>query len=109
MATNYYFHKATWDISTNPNNGVKLNTPLVFALTPILGALFLMFLPFVGFVLLGQAIAGAIAERFSGLFLGSMVPGEAHLTGKPAESVKSPTQDEKLENLEKEIKTLRER
>lgn len=106
--TNYYFHKADWSINTDPKNGIKVSIPLIFALVPILGALFLMFLPVIGFVLLFQQIAQATANGARSLVGSAVVPmpaaGTAHLTGR--ESVEKGS-DDTLKDLESEIASRR--
>ena len=84
----------------------------------MLGGLFVVFLPVIGFVLAFQAAARPIVGLFrkSAAELASTVtpgwaPGEAHLTGKRAEKGaeegKAPRADERLEKLEQEIEAKR--
>jgi len=95
--------KGTW---------IAIPAMAALALTPLFGALFLMFLPMIGFILTAEAAAkkvAALATGASGELAATMapgwVPGEAHLTGKAGEEKKAgegsaaPT----LEQLEKEI------
>lgn len=56
METSYYFHHQDWCFNTDPVGGMKIPTALVVLAAPIMGAMFLMFLPFVGFYLTGQAL-----------------------------------------------------
>ena len=95
----YYFHK-NWTIDTTPG-GVKLPTVAVFLLVPILGALFLMFLPLIGFLLAIQAAALKVKSLALDLLSASTTPvaiGEAHFTGKPTDP---------LDEMEKEIENRR--
>jgi hypothetical protein len=87
--------------------------PLLFAVVPVVGLGFLIFLPAIGFALIGQAIfyklTGHVAEGASAL-AATVVPdhatGAAYLAGqkegdKPAEAAPE------LEKLEEEIKEKR--
>lgn len=111
----YFFHKASWTIDTNPERGLRLPLPVVFLVVPVLGAVFLMFLPVIGFILLGQTIAVRLSE-FAGKLVENSMPlgaaiGEAHLTGAPPEAAKKETeedpQDAKLRQLEREVASKR--
>lgn len=51
MAT--YYDPARWSLSSTPP-GVRIPAPLVLAVAPALGALFLMFLPALGFWMVGR-------------------------------------------------------
>ena len=72
---------------------VKVPFPLLFVVVPVMGALFLVFLPFIGFALFGYAIlrkVGLVARRGAEDLAATMspglpLPGEAHFTGKPGE------------------------
>lgn len=100
----YYFH-SDWSINTTPG-GVKLPTILVLALVPMMGALFLMFLPLIGFVLCVQALAlkaRSIAIELVASMAGNVAVGEAHLTGSPPKSEGSDV----LADLQNEIENLR--
>lgn len=66
----------------------------VLVLAPVLGGLFVVFLPVIGFVLVAQHMArlGAMAvKRAGGALAGNVAPawrpGEAYLAGKPEEKV----------------------
>jgi hypothetical protein len=126
VQSGYYFNSANWSIQPVAEDGARLPAtegtfyavPTVVALlaTPILGLAFLVFLPFIGFLLTFKAAVAPVAQLIHGS-AGSMAatmspgwqPGEAHLTGKRAEhpsvEEKGPTAavGEELEALEQEI------
>ena len=63
----YYWNTRSWEVEVVSNEGgklkgdagtsyVKVPFPALFVIVPLLGALFLMFLPFIGFALLAYAI-----------------------------------------------------
>ncbi len=126
----YYWNPRSWEVEVVPPEGarlkgapetsyVKVPFPLLFVIVPLLGALFLMFLPFIGFALAAQAAVMPIIRVFhrSATDLAATVspgwrPGEAHLTGKREESAgveeKGPTAgSERLDALEREIEEKR--
>ncbi len=88
--------------------------PLLFAVVPVVGLAFLMFLPAIGFALFGQAIAmkvtGHVAEGATNLaatVAPDLATGAAYMTGhkegeKPAEKAAP-----ELEKLAKEIEEKR--
>jgi hypothetical protein len=126
VQTGYYFNPVTMNVALVSRDGERLPNekgtwfaiPAIaaLALTPLLGALFLMFLPAIGFALCAEAAGHKMAEAFRGTAsdLAATVspgwaPGEAHFTGKRTAETKagSPTQDDRLAALEKEIQERR--
>ncbi len=126
----YYFSAKSWTLHPMPNDGealpgapgekyVHIPLLLAFAVAPIMGAAFLMFLPFVGFYL---AISAALrpvtrgfrrsAEEVAATLAPGWVPGEAHLTGKRAEDKsveeKGPPAEDALSGVEREVAKRRE-
>ena len=123
VAGGYYWNPRSWEVEVVPTEGgklkgaanagyVKLPFPVLFVVVPLLGALFLMFLPLIGFAMFGYAIvkkvtggvkAGA-TELASTVAPGNFATGEAHFTGKPGEEKpgEAPKSAE-IEKLEKEI------
>ena len=119
----YYWNTSSWAVQVVSSEGgrlegaetvkyVKVHFLALFLIVPVLGALFLMFLPFIGFGLFVYAVAkrltGGVAkgatELASTVQPGSFAAGSAYFTGKEgegkgAEAPKSP----ELEKLEKEI------
>ena len=119
----YYWNTRGWEVEVVPSEGarlkgaaaakyVKVPFPALFVIVPILGALFLMFLPFIGFGLFAYAIAkrltGSVAkgatELASTVQPGSFAAGSAYFTGKEGEAkgAEAPKSAE-LAKLEKEI------
>jgi hypothetical protein len=86
---------------------------LLAAAAPVLGGLFVVALPIVGFGAAAYAIgrklthrARAGAKEIAATVTPRWVPGEAHLTGKPPEAgagEAAPARDERMQELEKEI------
>ncbi len=125
----YYLNLSRWAIEPVAKDGdrlpegkgewIAIPTVAALALTPVLGATFLMFLPVVGFALSLQALASPVVRMFrsSAADLAATVspgwqPGEAHFTGKSAEGTgegdEGPAaQDERLDALEREIEQRR--
>ncbi len=97
----YYWNVGSWKVEVVPEEGgtlpgearyVKVPFPLLFVVVPLMGALFLMFLPFIGFALLVHAIARKVtggvkaqATALAATVSPGWAPGAAHLTGKPGE------------------------
>lgn len=125
----YYFNLQRWSLHPVARDGEQLpgpaaevywHLPLLAAvvLAPVMGAAFLMFLPFIGFYLVAQAIAGRVARLFgrsateiAATMTPGWQPGEAHLTGKRAdaeEAAKGPAAQDELSELEAEIAKRRQ-
>ena len=129
VASGYYLSLSTWTLHPVARNGELLTgrageqfapvpTLAAFALAPVLGALFLMFLPIVGFWLTCVAatrpaarLANRIATAFAATVEPGWEPGHAHLTGKPARAaaVAEPArvEEDPLDVLEREITAMR--
>jgi hypothetical protein len=124
VAGGYYWNLGKWEMATVQGEAgrldghagdkyVKVPLPLVLAVAPMMGGLFVMFLPFIGFALTADAAAraGIKAARELGADLASLVtpgwrPGEAHMQGKrPDEKAdaKAPAAADGLDKLQKEI------
>ena len=125
----YYWNLGKWEVIPVERDGVTLpggrgdkfmKVPLlaVFMLLPVMGGLFVVFLPFIGFALAFYAAAKPLVALFhrSAKDLASTVspgwlPGETHFTGKRAEEPRPekapPSKDERLEALEREIASKR--
>ncbi len=127
----YYWNARNWSITPVPRPGgllpggprdryLKVPTLAALMLMPILGGLFVVFLPAIGFALVAYALAkkvaallGGSAADFATTLTPGWRPGEAHLTGKPGEGDKDlPREhgagDQALEALRKEIAEKRE-
>jgi hypothetical protein len=123
----YYWHAAQWEIVTisGRDGGVLPGGPdegyygipvlAMLMLAPIMGALFVVFLPFIGFAILAQYAAQAAVAAFKrqALHAGATLspawrPGEAYLAGKPeekGEGTAEPKVEAKLLALEQEIES----
>ena len=96
---------------------VRVLFPLLFVLVPLMGGIFLVFLPFIGFAMFVYAIAKRVgggvkrgATELASTVSPGLVPGEAHLTGKKGEEEAGETKaPAHLERLEKEIEERREK
>ena len=118
----YYWNVRNWEVEVVPSEGgrlkategtrVKVPFPALFVIVPLLGALFLMFLPFIGFALLAYAIVkkvtGGVKQGATELAAtvqpGSFAAGSAYFTGKPGEEKKAEgATSPELEKLEQEI------
>lgn len=103
----YYWNARSWEVEVVSNEGgalrgatdaryVKVPFPALFVIVPLLGALFLMFLPMIGFALFAYAIAKKVTggvkqgatELASTVQPGQFAAGAAYFTGKPGEEEK---------------------
>lgn len=100
----YYFNAKNWTLEPVANDGTALpgakgekylRIPLLlaFVVAPIMGAAFLMFLPFVGFYLAFSAALRPVVRLFShsateiaATMSPGWAPGMAHLAGKAPEA-----------------------
>ncbi len=116
----YYFSISTLAVEVISEDGgrlpgasttryVSVPFPLLFLILPVVGLAFLMFLPFVGFALLGQAMAISVTGRFrerAGAFAATVAPphatGAAYLGGHEGEK-KNEEVSPAIEKLEKEV------
>lgn len=100
----YYWNPGNWSITPIPRPGgflpggpedryLKVPALAALMLMPILGGLFVVFLPVIGFALVAYALArkaaalvrGGAAD-LAGTITPGWAPGEAHLTGKRGEA-----------------------
>jgi hypothetical protein len=125
----YYWNLGKWQVIPVARDGEQLpggpaekylRLPLlaVVMLLPVMGALFVVFLPFIGFFLTFQAALRPVvglfrrtAEGLAATVTPGWQPGEAHFTGKRAEESKEekgpPAKDQALEKLQREIEEKR--
>jgi hypothetical protein len=122
----YYWNPTTLEVKLVGNEGAilpgserstffRVPFPVLLAVVPLGGALFLMFLPAIGFALFGHAIykkaiggVKAGAEDLAASVTPGWAPGAAHFTGKPGEEKKGETKAApELEKLQKEIEEKR--
>jgi hypothetical protein len=121
----YYWNASNWEVEVVSSEGgrlkggadakyVKVPFLALFLIVPLLGALFLMFLPFIGFALFAYAVAKKLAGTFtkgatelaSTVQPGSFAAGSAYFTGKPGEEKEGAAgapKSAELEKLEAEI------
>src|SRR5512133_578570 len=119
VGAGYYYNPGRWSVEVVPPEGgnlpgapsakyVKVPFPLLLVIVPVLGALFLVFLPLIGFALFAYAIVRRVtggvkesAKELASTVAPGWTPGEAHLTGKPGEEkageAKATPGSEKLE------------
>ncbi len=127
-----YLDAASWRIAPVANDGdrlpggrgrwMRIPTAAALVLVPILGAAFLVFLPFIGFAVTLRALAAPVVKMFhsSATELAATMspgwqPGEAHFTGKRPENAgveeKGPTASgdalDALDALAREIESRR--
>jgi hypothetical protein len=123
VSSGYYWNPRSWEVEVVAPEGGRLKGPAgskymkvpflaLFAIVPLLGALFLMFLPLIGFALFGYAIVKKVTggvkqgatELASTIQPGQFAAGEAYFTGKPGEEKKGEApKTAEMEKLEKEI------
>jgi hypothetical protein len=95
----FYWNLSRWTIVTIPKDGgllpghpedryLKLPVLVLLALAPLMGGLFVIFLPFIGFALVALALGRKAAEVMFAAFRTTAAtvaptwhPGEAHFTG----------------------------
>jgi hypothetical protein len=128
VKSGYYFSLKAWGIQPVEKDGgvlageadekfLPISLPLAVALAPLLGAAFLMFMPFVGFYLVAEALARPVTSLFhrtttelAATMSPGLVPGEAHLTGRKGAQVaaEAPSAEElELDALQAQIDALR--
>jgi len=126
----YYWNPRRWTITPVADEGallpgdageryLKVHWALVFLLAPVMGGLFVVLMPFIGFAMLLEwalARAGRLL-RGGARDLGATVapgwrPGEAHLTGGPGEPPRGEVAaggagEQALEDVAREIEKRR--
>lgn len=126
----FYWNTRNWAITLNRRDGetlpgdgedrfVRIPTLALVIVGPAVGGLFAMFLPFIGFALVGYHGARKLAMLTAGAAHGLAAtlvpawrPGEAYLAGGPVHrkdeaATARPATDGKLETLQKEIEARR--
>jgi hypothetical protein len=120
VKSGYYFSFSTLGVEVIGEEGGRLPGsattryfsipfPLLFVVVPVVGLAFLMFLPFIGFALLGVAMARRVTGRLheqAGALAATVAPphatGAAYLGGHEAEKKNEEVSPE-IEKLEKEV------
>lgn len=133
----FYWNPKEWEVTVLSGKGGTLPGPAdtrfyrvpmlgMLVLGPIMGAAFVLFLPFIGVAMLVYYGSRKVAERTGSFVRGAATamapawrPGEAYLAGKsrkrhgarkPAEPTQEPTKDEttgELDSLKDEIEQRR--
>lgn len=126
----FYWNVRGWSIVTVPRGGgalpgdrdshyLRLPVVVLLALAPVMGGLYVMFLPFIGFAMVlafaGRRTVEAAARALAGLMATvspAWRPGEAYFAGKGtepgAEDARPETEAEPLARLEREIDDRRQ-
>ena len=124
----YYFNVKSWMLQPMANDGAALpgamgekyfHVPLLlaFVIAPLMGAAFLMFLPFIGFYLAFSAALRPVTRLFSrsatelaATMSPGWAPGVAHLAGKAPEAKageEAPPAKDGLEGVAAEVNQRR--
>ncbi len=123
----FYWNVGRWELANVPAGGGPLGgqpgdsfvrIPFLLALLvgPLMGLVYVMFLPFIGFAMLLGVVGKAIGRAVHRLFVGTAAavqpswrPGEAYLTGEKHGEGKEgePRKDEKLDALSREVEKKR--
>jgi hypothetical protein len=121
----YYFSMKNWSVNPVEKDGTVLHgetgeqfipvpLPVAVMLAPVLGAVFLMFMPFIGFYLTAQTALRPVARMFrkstteiAASMSPGLQPGTAHLTGRPGEKKAEGAEAKELTALEQEIAAKR--
>jgi len=128
VKSGHYFSLKSWTILPVEHDGellpgaageqwVPMPLAVAVAAAPVLGAGFLMFMPFIGFYLTAKALTRPVVRIFSksttelaATMSPGMVPGEAYLTGKAGEKkdeAKGSAEAKELDALQAEIDARR--
>lgn len=123
----WYWNQAKWDVATisgaegvlegeAAEQFIKVPLLVMIPLAAIVSFGFVVFLPFIGFALFAYAIAKKVAGLLTGVakeaavtMSPGLVPGEAHLAGKPGKENEAREGDntDALAELKKEIDEAR--
>lgn len=133
VESGYYWNPGRWAIEVVPPEGgrlpgaaaagyVKVPFAALFVIVPLLGAVFLMFLPLIGFALFGQAVVKRVTggvrkgatELAATIQPGQFAAGEAYFAGKPGEAGEAgkagePGRSPEIAKLEQEIAERKDR
>jgi hypothetical protein len=126
VGAGYYWNPRTWELHAVTAQGgvlpgserasfVRIPFGLLFVVVPVMGALFLVFMPLIGFGLLASSLVKRVvggvksgAEELAVNVTPGWAPGAAHLAGKPGEEKSGEAKAAPgLEKLEKEIEEKR--
>jgi len=127
VKSGYYIDPSTFTFANVEKDGgrlpggtgtswMRVPVVLVLAAAPVLGGLFVVALPFIGFGLTAYAIGKRLgghakegAKEIAATMSPGLVAGEAHLTGKPTETEEAAAAEAgaEVEALAKEIEAKR--
>jgi len=132
VRTGFYWNLRGWQLLTVPKQGgllpggtddryVRIPVLLMLLVAPLMGALYVIFLPFIGFAMLASFVARKSAVAVKAAFMGVMAtispqwrPGEAYLAGKKKAATPPETAPQKkgtdttgLDELQREIEEKR--
>jgi hypothetical protein len=126
VGSGYYWNPRTWEVHAMTAEGgvlpgserahfARIPFPLLFVVVPVMGALFLVFLPVIGFALIGSSLVKRVvggvktsAEELAANVTPGWAPGAAHFGGKPGEEKTGDSKaSPELEKLAKEIEEQR--
>ena len=121
----FYFNLDAWTVTTLSGEGgvlpgaaieryLRVAAPLLFVLGPLMGALYAMFLPFIGIAMVLQYVGRLAADTLRYLVRATLAatapawrPGTAHLSGDDARKkdadASGEAPHERLDAIEKEI------
>ncbi len=128
VAQGFYWNVGRWELANVPAGGgslggqsgdtfVRIPFLAALVLAPVMGLVYVMFLPFIGFAMLLGLVGKAVGRGVHRVFVGTAAavqpswrPGEAYLTGEKHDEAKKegePRKDEKLDALSREVEKKR--
>ena len=112
MGNEYYWNQKNWEVNQN-GVGVRVHPLVALAVAPLLGGLFVVFMPFIGLYLFAKFLASKMSALAHSLFQTSVAPiaepGSAYMTGSKSERTsKSTAAEDTLKELTKEIQSCRD-
>ena len=133
----FYWNSREWEITVLQGKGgslpgdattrfIRIPMPAMLLVGPIMGAAFVMFLPFIGVAMLGYygsrklaAVTGDFVRGAATAMSPAWRPGEAYLAGKPRRAKKGAVKDaaseakpeaaDAITSLEKDVEERRRR
>ena len=105
---NYYFDSKNLEVNTE-GRGREIHPLVALAISAVLGAVFVFFLPFIGIYMLvkflGDKAVTGIKMFWHNAISPVAVPGTAHFTGANPNQIKA--EESELEDLHEEIQSKR--
>jgi uncharacterized membrane protein YoaK (UPF0700 family) len=107
MAKDYYFDNKNWEVNQN-GVGRKVHPLVALMIAPLIGGLFVVFMPFIGLYLFTKFMLGKVIDVFKpALIPTGMAVGASYMTGAPTKEG-SRASEEILKDLLKEVEDKRE-